>query len=254
MDEEKLLQNAIAKLPDMIDLIHIDRGDRLSDEQCQYYLDQNWDALDQELCEWEWAARESGATWAVQHFLTGDEREALEAAGLMGDFRDEIMGRDDSDPYGDMLRNTPDKLLTLDLGLDISGNANDDDRAEFARQLLAKLGLPESNLDKLIELTYEASYGARAKVIWYGDTAEAARASHATFTDPHLLLHDCAYGSGGDRQLIGTTKALDIEPGMVRLDAAGPGYTWDSIAGIYKPAYRTQIDFTKPKYVSELLP
>ena len=246
---QALYDAKVAELNDMYFLVDIDYRDELSDEDCQNLLDGKPEEVEERLEEYISDSRYRGAKFGIELITTEEERDLLDEHGLLDELRFEVQDRDVSDPIGDMLRNTPGKLLTVDLDHDVPDYTMCGDEefdqilADIAEAAGIELG---ANRDALAELVGNASYGGRLKVIWYGGVDEALGATRAAWTDPMLLIHGSWNGSGMDARVKGTVTR-DLKPGDVRLDVLSPGYSWTKTACPSESAYRTSVEFDKPE-------
>ncbi|MBG0739032.1 hypothetical protein IV500_06405 [Paeniglutamicibacter antarcticus] len=101
--------------------------------------------------------------------------------------------------------------------------------------------------------------GVQLDVIWYGaledavptprgESAETDGSKVLEFATPHVLLIDKWNGSGHEVILpaplkrtltrVGYDEAEAPQTGRAYLDSDSGGYGWDSVAGVYKPAYK----------------
>lgn len=150
-----------------------------------------------------------------------------------------------------------------------SGHRQDDGGFEARHQAVSAL-LKDSGMEvesrevreAIDELVTEGPYdwheGVQLDVIWYGDVEDAVPTPRAEapetegrkvleFASPHILLIDKWNGSGHDvvipsvlkRTLtrVGPDDAEAPQSGRAYLDSNAGGYGWDSVAGVYKPAY-----------------
>jgi hypothetical protein len=148
------------------------------------------------------------------------------------------------------------------LGIDVdryrgdSWNAADRQVDETARKLADIAGVWYDDFrDSLTEIIVNASYGGSPEISWYGDPREligALKRSESgdewdlngtiTFREPHLLLIDFYNGCGHDAKLKGAVITVPFDPSRIVVDdAKNVGYGWDSIAGVYKPAYAADV-------------
>lgn len=151
-----------------------------------------------------------------------------------------------------------------------SGHRMDDGGFAARHDAVAAL-LKESGMDvdtpevreAIEELINEGPYdwheGTQLDVIWYGDLEDAVPTPRGEspdtegskvleFATPHVLLIDRWNGSGHEviipaalkRTLtrVGYDDQEAPQTGRAYLDSASEGYGWDSIAGVYKPAYK----------------
>ncbi|MET4144129.1 hypothetical protein [Arthrobacter sp. UYCo732] len=117
--------------------------------------------------------------------------------------------------------------------------------------------------DAIDELVNEGPYdwheGVQLDVLWYGGIDDAVPTPRTEspetegrkvldFAKPHVLLIDKWNGSGHDvvvpaamkRTLtrVGYDEEEAPQTGRAYLDSDAGGYGWDSVAGVYKPAYK----------------
>lgn len=260
-----ILRKVRENLADSYHLVYIDQGDRLTPKQVAALLRgenayQSDDLTD--LDEWESEARYRGAVEVIKEILYEEEWEILDANPIeLSELRCEIEERDVSDPYGDMLRQTGSLLYRYDVEVDVNTTwaSNDEELADQADELAEALGYaPGHTVKDLIEsdLLPEASYGGHAWILFYIDVEEMWKATIAydqvpeekraevkiTFTRPWLLVLDKLNGSGHDVRLP-VDVTLPFDPARLTTDDDGNGYSWDSIAGLVKSAYGTEVTF-----------
>ncbi len=272
MTPEQLADKAIAALPKSLTLVYADRNDSLSDEQCARIVAGKKDEVCEELDEAFMEARWYGENCVLEQALTDeDEREALKASPYFDDVRAAMAERDDSSPMDTMLRNTGSKLIRFYIR-DKSGERialppdswrwSVEETTEQARKLCNAARLDwDVNREAMIELLQNATYGGVLCVISYEEMSvidgivehclrhEDARVKLA-FKDPRLLVHDFINGSGHDTRVKGEvvvkfgTGALSDRAGIMEIDAkgCGCGYSWDETCGLYKPAFRTEMN------------
>jgi hypothetical protein len=88
----------------------------------------------------------------------------------------------------------------------------------------------------------------------YVDLADLVKArreegvTHVELEDPHLLLTNIFEGDGHEEQLTGWVR-VPVERLMT--DDSAPGYSWDSIAGVHKPAYTCELRTVTPTITTE---
>lgn len=244
---QALYDATVAELKERYDLVYIDYRDELSDEDVQNLLNGEVDKVEERLEEYTSENRHRGAEYEVEQLLTDEQRELLEEHDLLYDLQDEIKDRDESDPIRDMLRNTPQKLMTVDLDHEVPDYTlrEDDEFEQILADIAEAAGIElAANRDALAEMVGNASYGGRLMVIWYGDAEAAIGATKATWTDPSLLVYNGWNGSGFDGEVKGSVTR-DLKAGDIVLDSTRGRYSWEQIAGVHRPAYSCSVDFEK---------
>lgn len=258
-DADAIEQRAIANLDATYDLIYVAYDDQLSDERIA-----NWFTAETVEARWDVEIEVYDVFDETRYHSTQEAmKEALEAAavdiwGRDNDFdaddflidhqldwlRQEVWDRDQSNPFADLLRNTPNQLVRADLGdFDVPSawSSGDDERTECIRDMAKRLGIDlDLNRDALEEL-FDNAGGGMLQIIWYADLADlmkldsdSNRPSRATITDPYVIVIDSWNGAGHDVKVNGTFT-FDLD--HVVLDSKGGGYGWDQIASVVKSAY-----------------
>jgi len=244
-------ERVLGDLPERIHLCDIDYRDELNNDQVQQLITGSDypEGLDEYIDE----RRIDGAHFEIDKLLGPEEVELLQDADLWDALRFEIMDRDTSDPFTDLMRNTPDKMVRYDLGIDVDTGwgSTPEEYGETADLIAGTVGLPDQR-ETIIEVLEEAGDGGRAFIIWNADVSDLYEATCSTETctiswkDPTLLVLNRICGSGMDGTLNGTvTLPFDRSNLAVDERGAGTGYSWtDDVAGIARDAYRTDCKIT----------
>ena len=251
-DVKTLCERAIASLPEKTYVYHIDRGDELSAEQIAWILADDMEALWESFWEWE-AEQQDGAVdyYLSDTDLSSDEREALWAdLHVLQDFRDEVIERDASTWFDDLIRNTPAVMIRYDTGHSVtpdSWSMNDDEIRDEMHAIAETLGIDyDANVDALRSLVIEASYGGELVILHRSDLADVMKVTGGgtvTFTDPQVLVYDGLNGSGAMEQVKGTvTLHVEADGDTMRHDAGRMSWS-DDIAGIWHGACDTPAEF-----------
>lgn len=240
----------VSRLDEKYELVFIDRGDRLSDDQVQKLL-----AGDEEVLDEDWVSenRWHGVNAVLDNILDEDARSFLEEHEALERVREAIEERDESDPIRDLMCGTSSKLFRYRLDAEATSGAwkfSDEQMSSAARALATAAGIDFwDNCVALRELVATASYGGSLHVLWRGDIkpvyeavctvrfSDPAPRVTVQWTDPELLLLDQWNGSGHTVRVRGTVR-LGLDPDRLCLDTArGPGgYSWtDVVGGGYQP-------------------
>lgn len=236
-----------------IGLTWLDPGSQLTDKQVQQLLDGGdgpGDVYDQLDDAWLADDRHNAARQLIREAVDDDTLFALLDADpeLFDELRLAVQDADICDPLADLLRNTGSRLLLIPLGFTVPDYTSRDNPDTLIAQMCAAAGVdPYANHSALGEALDNASYGGQLTVIVYADVADAVGAAHVRITDPHLLIHDRANGSGADCQVRGVID-LPLEDGTVRLDSQ-THHGWDDIAAVVPSAYApTAIIWIRPDH------
>jgi hypothetical protein len=240
----------VSRLDEKYALVHIDRGDRLTDDQVQKLI-----AGDEEVLDEDWVSenRWHGVNLVLDEILDEGARDFLEEHEALEQVREAIEDRDESDPIRDLMRETGSKLLRYRLDAEAAAGAwkfSDEQVNSAAHALAAAADIDFwDNCEALRELVAHASYGGGLYVLWRGDIkpvydavctvrfSDTASKVTVQWTDPELLLLDQWNGSGHTVRVRGTVR-LVFDPDRLCLDTAHApgGYSWtDVVGGGYQP-------------------
>ncbi|MFD7661288.1 hypothetical protein [Streptomyces sp. NPDC059788] len=240
----------VSRLDEKYRLIHIERGDCLTDEQVQKLFADDEDVLD---IDWESENRWHGTKHVLENLLAQEARNFLEEHDALNQVIEAIEERDESDPISDLMRATGDKLFRYRLDGEARADPwrfSDEETEDAARTLGTAAGLDFwDNAGALRELVAHASYGGGLYVLWRGDVKSVYEAvgkmrwndrapeSTMQWTDPELLVLDQLSGSGHSVRVRGTVR-VTFDPDRLSPDTLrGPGgYSWtDVVGGGYQP-------------------
>lgn len=265
-----------AHIPNETRLVHVHYGDRLTPKQIEMHFmgasDQNavenevlFDLFDES--RYVAAMREVEDAFREARRSAGWDLDWDEATRILGDELDELRylveGRDQSDPYGDLLSRTPQELFRYDLDFpgdtfvfhtnDGSGLVSDivdhlvsecgfdGDVEPLYADVQELVGNAIETYGKLQIIFYEQPYtliGPCNQVHWATRTEDDFT---VTVTNPHLLLIDTWSGAGHEVKITGKlTMPFAVE--RVILDSMGGTYGWNDVCGLHGPAYAG--DFT----------
>lgn len=246
-----------------VELSYVAYDDHLRDEQIDAYLAHDWETIHESIEEWESDQRWDNTRAIIDELLQGIDSEFFaNFDDLDPDDADEmryaVEDKDTSDPIRDLVRNTPNQLFRATIARP-GRNWYIFHDGEYAKAQAWVAGqlygagvplLPAARIadNVLRECGDWIHDGHTLDVIWYGDIETLAKAEagdRLEFTDPHIVLLDRMNGSGYDTRLdFDITVTLDEER-MPHLDRTGWGYGWDAVAGVYAPAYATDVRVIK---------
>ena len=264
-----LHEAVMAEMDKSYDLIYVDYRDKLTDTQVNALVQRDWDSLYDELGEWESDARWESVRYHMKDLAEGiisrleQEHDVdlswlydeYEHTGTWDEAREQMEERDTSDWLRQLASNTGGVLLRIPLR-DSLGQPADEDHNIYVNGandlpepdfFLATHGIaptPE-NVEAYRSICAEVGYGGNFLLpflLAYVDVSDLYAIPYdcgwVEFTDPHLLLENCYAGSGFDAQIHGTVR---VHIDDLRTDEGAPGYSWDSVCGLYKPAYAAEI-------------
>jgi hypothetical protein len=271
-----LADRVIEKLPKTVSLNYVDREDRITAKQLQAMFESP-SASDDAESEIQDNFEDQGYQYMIEAIqdacksVATDDEDANELyEELKADddafqgVKDEVRERDDSKLIADLTRNTPSELFRYRLvpedseidGFAIPDSSQWDDKEieDGVKSLAGFIGCdPVQYHGQLFELLANASYGGSPQIIWYGDVGEllASRVfgedkwevtKTITFKDPFIGVLNGWNGSGHDAQFKGLTLTLPYDPARILVDSAQGRYgSWDSVCGLNKSAYRTDV-------------
>ncbi|WP_030660808.1 hypothetical protein [Streptomyces rimosus] len=233
----------ISRLDEKYVLVHIERGDCLTDEQIRK-LFAGEEALD---LDWWDENRWQGVKYVLHDLLDQNARDFLEEHDVLDRIVQAIEERDESDPISELMRGTGSKLFRYRLDAEAAPDPwrfSEKETEDAARTLGTAAGIDFwDNVGALRELVAHASYGGDLYVLWRGDIKpvyEAVRKLSWTeapeitvqWTDPELLVLDQLNGSGHSVRVRGSLR-LPFNPDRLFIDTArGPGgYSWTDVVG-----------------------
>lgn len=261
----------MAALDDTYTLAWVSYDDSLSEKQIQRFFDGDVAGAEDEIDD----VFDEGRIFAVREILNSlipdpTERAAVTEHGgaKLSDLQSLIYERDDSDVLTDLLRHNKPILMRYHLGnpnedqdlryCEVLEGGNGADRVErFARRLARMAGVPfDGENEKVFRqmVVEQAYYGGQLYVIWYADPADLIRCIMEDefqgkrrrligWTDPELVLLDRYNGSGYGERVAGTIRKVFDRERLVT-DAEGPGYGWDRVACVHKPAFECKWSIT----------
>lgn len=241
----------ISRLDDKYDLIYIDRGDQLTDEQVAAMVAGDTEKLWDSISEWESDARWYGIKYVIGELVSDlrreyeDDEDALEAIDEFNDggedrdhVCDEIAQRDSGQWFTDLVNATPDVLLRI--------CCIDEDHA-FAFQpvdppqvlgLLDGIEMTDENLkvvaDALLECSPEFSvlmgYWVVGADLGEINNLPVGDGERVQITNPYLYLGNPFAGSGwiSEEPLIGT---VTVDRDDLRTDKGAFGWSLDEVYG-----------------------
>lgn len=262
-----------ANLPKSTDLAYVHYDENLDEDQVQGLLhsQSSHDGIVDDINEAYSDGVYDAAEREVKDIVGEDAYTILEEDDdLCREARYAIEETDESTPVKDLLRNTRSMLLRYRMRDDWadwpvpsdSWRWTDEEMEENAKALATTFGLPfDEYREQMVQLLANASYGGSPEIIFYDDVDRWVKAatkaewqpdgSTITFEDPMLLVIDNMNGSGHDVRIKGSITVPYVPERIVVDGAKGNGYGWDSIAGVYKPAYKTSITFNAPQEVAK---
>lgn len=252
----------IANLDDTYELVYVDRGDELGDDQVAAIVRGDFEALWEMNWEWEADSRHAGARYEaedeakaiIREWERRDERDyddlydEFECSEQWDEVLDEIKWRDRSDPYRDLARSTGLVLCrTLIVGEDESWSFNAD---LTPIEVMTDAGIaptPHNHKaikDALVECSpeYSVLMGSLIYALDVGDIYDLPGDSDAEIeiVNPHLWIGNPFAGSGycTDEPLEATFR---IKRSELQTDKDAWGYGWDEVAGVYTRAYEAEV-------------
>lgn len=244
-------------------LVYVNYDDMLMDEQVNALIAGDFETLWESMDEWLSDAQHYSAREALDELVKDIVRDWNEDEDLADEFRDsdawheaifEVMERDDSKVLDDLIRNTPDPMLRVQLV--------DEDHAWTFEPiepdaLLSRVGLPltKSNMAEARRLLAESSpeYHVRmAYLIFTADLAEIADApedAEIEVIDPYIWLCNPFMGDGWVNETP-FSGSIRVKRSELRTDKGAFGYGWTEVAGTYASAYEREIKVHVPEVAS----
>lgn len=163
---EAIYDRVLADLPAELDLTYVHYDDRLSEQQIVSILggSEPWEVAS--LDEWECDQRHHYAMQEITERTTEEERHLLEGNDWMDELRFAVQDRDRSEPYTQLMSQTPDLWFRYELPYEFF----DDERVSLewhAREICDVLGLSEiDNMKSIVDLLTNAGTGTLLYVLW----------------------------------------------------------------------------------------
>lgn len=237
----------IEALPERVDLIYIGQGDGLTQDQVSMIVRGDTDSLFESFEEWESDARFEGMRSLLEYTyasLPGSVREAMDFADFDNSDCSEmvteaIYERGSGQWLRDLIRNTGRVAIRVPLMEDVEPVLGSTE-VEWAEHV----GITDPSPTVLRQIRsilaecgdYGAGYALAYVDLW--DVYNLDRAGYVKIERPALLISNPYAGDGWadriDHDFIVPVSALVT-------DADAPGYSWNTIAGPYWPAYEAQI-------------
>lgn len=233
-DQSFSVADAIERLDKSYDLVYVDYRDSLSDGQVAAIVRGDWESFDDSFADWESDARWESVQYVIKETFTDDEWDAL-SPDDQDAVRETIEDRDTSNFVAQLVRQTPDPLLRI--------NVVDEDNAwsfeqVTADEVLAQVGL-DATADNVAAVDYAlANASPEFSVLlgyWIvsvdlGALYAAMDAKTVTIRNPYLYLGNPFSGSGfiTEDALTGTVTVPRDE---LRTDRDAFGYSVDEIYG-----------------------
>lgn len=266
IDVQAVYDRAVAALEPAYTLNYVAYDERLHDEQIHRIFQGDLEGVETEIVD-----RAADNPYYEEQTVTELVKDPVELAALRQSdlywpLIEEIKERDNSDLFGDLVRNTGQwsTLMRYRLGSEnpdlepCTGRPADigDQLVTRHAKRLAKLAGVEflDNAQAFRQMvTEQAWHGGYLCVIWYGNPApliEAVcedlwhnpkpRRRIIEFTNPELLLLDSWNGSGYGERIKGTVRKV-WDPARCVVDSQDGPYGWDKIAGVVHSAYRCDV-------------
>lgn len=226
------------------EMVYVDRGDGLDDEQIAKLLAGGSAFDDPHFDNWYNDARWEGWKYIKDDLLTVDEQDLLERADLLDELRYAVEERDTSNPEMELLRMSGHKLMRVDLDFEVPWIefADGETISDLADDIITHLGIETTdevkareNRAEILMMLNQAPYGGNLQVIFYDSPEDVLGAKRIVFDNPHIVILDRLNGSGMDGKIVGEV-GVDVKPGDVVLDSQD-SYGWDDIAGVVHSAY-----------------
>lgn len=147
---DKIVRLIKDRFPHGVKLVHADYRDSLTDEQAEWYVTGDIEQLFDSIAEYEWDNRLNGAEWYIDELVSHIQKESPESEP--GDdwlelVRDILMGLDESDVLGDLVKNTHNKVTVCKWLID-------EDNAQWSLHsvegLTRALGVPDTVANRAV--------------------------------------------------------------------------------------------------------
>lgn len=250
----------IADMSDKYDLIYVDRGDRLSDEQVGYLLAGDMESLWDDIGEWESDARWEGVKYHLEDMaddvLRRWEREDDDFDGT--DLRDswfyseeweearyELEERDSGDWFRDLVNGCGSVFVRIRVGepVMLDGNTLEDD--EVLADLVDNLCIPGVPADLVRDIARECCVCCEHTPFIFGsvqvrDIYDLPAEGEVTVKGGSLVLEQVWAGAGYSEALPDDFE-VTVAREAIRSDADQFGYAWDDVCGFVPGAYPIEL-------------
>lgn len=262
---EHIRDECIEGLSKTYDLVFVQYDDKLRDEQVEWLLEGDFESLWDSLADFEGEqryhnSREEAAgvikdvverMWRDGE-IEGDEDEYFDSDDLWDQFDgspeyddliEEIKDRDRSDVVKELVGHTGGVFMRIPMGDVGTCVPTEPGREISGADLLHQWGIPVTGknvtaLDTIFAEVGGPEYDRSPFLLAYLDLSDIyaldSEVTHIELEQPYLLLSNIYAGDGFEAQL-DTWVRVPVE--NLRTDNGAPGYSWDSIAGVHKPAY-----------------
>jgi hypothetical protein len=275
---QDLLEACKGNLRPEYDLVYVDQGDKLDDEQVGYVVAAEWPALWESNAEWESENRHDGARYEAKDVLkdtltswvrggTDSDRytelyDEFKGSQWWDDLIDEIKDRDRSDAWKELAHMTPQVLMRHVLAGEDSalyGNHSPTAVWRWLRDACEEGSVfkrTKHNLDVIRAVTAESmhslaySMGMLVYATDVGDLYDMGDVEWVEVVNPFLYIGNYYNGDGycSDEPLHGTFR---IKRKDLRTDKSAPGYGWDEVAGVYTSAYEAEVRAVKDENTNQ---
>jgi hypothetical protein len=250
LTDELTLENVKKLLNKKYELVYIDYRDSLDEslpEIQQAIQSQDYSFLDNAIDEyWPMESRDSSIDYILNELKDEISREfeieEEDAEFFIDDNREElsleIEERDESDPLGDLLRNTNNPVCFYDTGVEFSESLFDEEMFNENLELLKEsLNIETDKYDEDLKLMLsQASYGGRLVIYFREDVRDLLNIGDNNtiqFKNPMVAIIDTYNGSGDNVDLPGHEFTLPLDTQNIFLDKTIKyNYTY-SVCGMY---------------------
>lgn len=245
------LEEAINKLDKEYDLCYVNYKDCIEDPKTHQEIINNgypeWDSTSDWMCDNQWDAANEIMKELFNEVDIEDDED---------DIRMEIMERDISNPFKQLIKNTRSIAVYYELGLETSGIYQDGDNPDEDIKAILKLLKTNKKHEsyKNIQLMCDqASYGGSLAFIFdaeledfYEDSSKDKK--YITFKDPYLAIIDRWNGSGDFTKIKGEFTLPNDRKQLI-VDEAAEGYSFlGKVFGCSPSDVACHYDFSdKPK-------
>lgn len=222
-----VFDKAVAALPKTVTLFYLSQGDQLMDEQVKEIFSGGYEGVVEHIDDWFRENDHYAVDYEIESLLSSEEIDCLNAhpSNVMPDhwtlhdeLADRIRDRDDSDPFGELARATPDVMLRLDARVVINDGDSPD---EIVNVLCRELKLSGQNRTRILDWIhnhYDEVWGD-VEIIWRADVQdtinqfkpweELTGGQIAVFHDPWIDVGGALLELAG-RAAVPLTKVNDI--------------------------------------------
>lgn len=257
-DVDAAWDRAVEALPVEVELVYVDRGDELSDEQIEKLLKGEPLYDESHFDEWESEQKFSNAWAIIEERVDTDDLDILkQTTDKVEELRFLIEERDRSDASSDLARNTPAKWFRYYLG-DVNDVTFEDEeeKNDTLASIFDNLGLgdtPETPITdevlRAISSVLANSQGGGLYLLWNGDIETMIDATYndaaktVTWENPMVLVFDRVAGSGYAEDLPATVGPFPFDRSHLHLDEGDGSYsTW--VSGGMSPSTSTTVTVT----------